>query len=165
MCIKYSISADTLAHPFRYDVHETLGFSFLSRERRVSRVAAMSAFCVATAIARNLGDCERLTLLPLPSLMYCWLCLGLWTTQKPTKRVTWEKLSFSPVYFSSPLSISFSNVSHPEAIYLICFLMRQTKEIKNSSFSQATATREFYLWKKDFAWVKIYRCVGYLDTQ
>jgi len=74
--------------------------SFLSGERQISRAAPVDAL---RGNARDLRDCERLTLLPLPSLIYWWLCLGLWTTQKPVKRVTWDAPPYPPDCFSGPL--------------------------------------------------------------
>jgi len=86
--------------------------SFLSRERQLWRAAPVDAFGTN---ARDLGDCERLTLLPLPSLIYWWLCLGLWTTQKPVKRVTWD----APPFPLDCFSVLYQVPLPPEAIYLI----------------------------------------------
>lgn len=146
MCIKYPLF--TLVHPFRYDVHKTLAFSFLSRERRFSRVAAVSAF-------RRDSDREKLGRLRATHPFAFAFSYVLLTVSRPLNHAEAYKESdvrsclFSPVYFSSPLSTSFSNVSHPEAIYLICFLMQQTKEIKNSSlFLKLRGARSFICEKE-----------------
>ena len=90
------------------------------------------ALYVATAIAGDLGDCEWLTLLPLPSLMYCWLCVfDLWTTQKPTKRVTWEAVFFASLFLQSFINFFFQRISPGGDL---SNLLLDVKEIKNSFF-------------------------------
>lgn len=159
MCLKYPIFADTLAHPFRYDGHKTLAFSFSSLASGVSRMAAANAFC------RD-GDREKPGEIAsdspfCPCLLLCIVdCVSAFEPRRSLQREWREKLSFSPVYFSSPLSTFFSNVSHPEAIYLICFLMRQTKEIKNSPFLRLP-TRGILFMKKRRCLLefKKYKCI------
>lgn len=133
LCSKYLIFADTLAHAFRYDVHEKVSqnprlfffvlrvsalegdgserFASRRRSRETWEIASDSPFCPCLPLC--IADYVYSTFEPRRSLQREWR----------------EKLSFSPVYFSSPLKISFSNVSHPEAIYLICFSMRKRLKI------------------------------------
>lgn len=142
----YPISTDTLAHSFRL-WRQSLAFFFFRLASSVLKGGGSERFASRRRsretweIASDSSFC--------PCLLLCIAdCVSAFEPRRSLQREWREKLSFSPVYFSSPLSTSFSNVSHPEAIYLICFLMRQTKKIKNSSFSQATGTRSFIYEKR-----------------
>lgn len=59
---------------------------------RVSRICQPAENAFRPVARENTLQIVELTLLPSPSLMYWWLCLGLWTTQKPIKRRTFRRV-------------------------------------------------------------------------
>lgn len=151
VCSKYPISADTVAHAFQYDVHKNLALSlfFLSREQ-----SALVGGDAAVDALRHDGDRERLGRLRAThpfALAFPYVLLAVFRPLYHAEaykeigvRSCLFRQSISPVFYQP----SFFNVSHPEAIYLICFSMRQTKEIKNSSFSQGSVRRALFIIKK-----------------
>lgn len=67
----------------------SIGFQIVAR---VSRICQPVENAFRPVARENTLQIVELTLLPSPSLMYWWLCLGLWTTQKPIKRRTFRRV-------------------------------------------------------------------------